>query len=132
MALTRPGSSYVIPVSIIMTVPGGDPAALEHHFAAKTVLLFFCSPDRHLTGSNYRISVRRRLLRAVDRGDGVPLLGEVAEVVLLAAQRQRRLPRGFASVPGDAGRAAGPLRQCFSDVLKILLERFLEKSKNFI
>ena len=30
--------------SINMTEPGGDPAALEHHFAARTVL-FFCPPD---------------------------------------------------------------------------------------
>ena len=27
--------------SINMTVPGDDPEALEHHFAAKTVLVFF-------------------------------------------------------------------------------------------
>ena len=35
-----------------MTVPAGDPEALEHHFAGKTVLLFFCS--RHVNPMIYR------------------------------------------------------------------------------
>ena len=37
--------------SINIAVPGGDPKALEHQFAAKNGFTFFCYPDRHLTGS---------------------------------------------------------------------------------
>ena len=39
--------------SINMTVPGGDPEAVEHNFATKPVWLFFCSRPyphaQHLT-----------------------------------------------------------------------------------
>ena len=51
--------------------------------------------------------LRGGLPRGLDRGRGVPLLGEAAQVALLAAVAEPRQPLLVALVPGDAGEAAG-------------------------
>ena len=49
----------------------------------------------------------RGLARGPDRVDGVLFLGEVAQVVPLAAVLEPRRPLAVRRVPRDAGRAAG-------------------------